>query len=835
MKVSLLATLLLAGTSTQALAQAAGDEAGEQAGLAEIIVTATKRSENLQDVPVAITAITSSDLSNQGVFEAIDLNHIMPNLQVNSPYGSQQPNFTVRGIGVGTEFNANATSPVGVYVDEVYQTFRSSHGQQLFDLDRIEVVKGPQGTLYGRNTTGGAVNFYTRRPDLSGQGGYMTIGYGNFNRRSFEGGMEVTPIDGVLGIRVAGSFVDTDPWLRNRLPAGINVTTPAITQPFGNLNSGIDPGGLKTYSYRGTARFAPNDMLDITLKGYASKSEGGVAAPISTGVTPGTDTISLRTTAFAGLYNAQLTPFLPADYSRSGNGLSLREIEADTIGEAVSRAEGVVLNVSTELADTVKLVSITGYDSGRYLQSQTDCDGTPIRNCAIGYSSDFKAFNQDLRIDFESGPLKAIFGAYYGWDRMVSDNTPDNFNFLSDVTKQLGLPPTHFNPGGALSPTELPTGIKAEQHFVQTRKSKALYGELAYEITPTVTFTGGLRYTWDDFSYTDALTTFFDDTGAARMLTVSDFTVGGQFAPFLIGVSPGTAGAFNTSASSSQLTGRAIVDWKVTDGMLAYASYSHGYRGGTFNGLAFQGADQVNFVPPEKVDAFEVGVKSRFLDNRLQVNLAAFHYQYTDQQGQLVDQSATSSLVVLDGEVTGLEAEVEFAATERLLLSASLGLLDSKYDSGECAGKTFTGPQSGNCLGAINGSVIDVGGNPFPYAAESSINLSFNWDAVDIGDGTLELYGSGAYIGHYHYDLFGDYSNAPGLASETLAAGGGDYWIFDARVSHVTDDWTLSVYGKNLANKVYFPFGINIEAFYGSDYRTRNEPRTFGVELSAKF
>src|SRR5687768_17272167 len=139
LRISGLVAVALASSSTVALAQASEERQGE---LEDIVVTATKRSENLQEVPIAITAITASALANKGVFETTDLGHIMPNLQVNSPYGSQNPNFTLRGIGVGTEYNANAASPVGVYVDEVYQTFRSSHGQQLYDLDRIEVVKG---------------------------------------------------------------------------------------------------------------------------------------------------------------------------------------------------------------------------------------------------------------------------------------------------------------------------------------------------------------------------------------------------------------------------------------------------------------------------------------------------------------------------------------------------------------------------------------------------------------------------------------------------------------------------------------------------------------------
>lgn len=169
--------------------QSADDRIGG-ASLAEIVVTATRRAENLQNVPVAVSAVTGDALTSRGVFQTNDLSGAVPNLQVSSAYGTSQPNFSLRGIGVANEYNANAASPVGVYVDEVYQTFRSSHGQQLYDLDRIEVVRGPQGTLYGRNTTGGAINFITRRPELSGVNGYIAAGYGNYNRRTVEGALK---------------------------------------------------------------------------------------------------------------------------------------------------------------------------------------------------------------------------------------------------------------------------------------------------------------------------------------------------------------------------------------------------------------------------------------------------------------------------------------------------------------------------------------------------------------------------------------------------------------------------------------------------------------------
>jgi iron complex outermembrane receptor protein len=158
---------------------------------------------------------------------------------------------------------------VGVYVDEEYQAFRASHGQQLYDLQQVEVVRGPQGTLYGRNTTGGAINFITVQPNLQDTRGYATVGYGNYDRKDFEGAVEFTPISGVLGVRLAGTFVDTDPYYRNVLPAGLNASAAGGASGL-NIDSGISPGGFKNYALRGIVRFDPTDAIDLSLKGEGS-------------------------------------------------------------------------------------------------------------------------------------------------------------------------------------------------------------------------------------------------------------------------------------------------------------------------------------------------------------------------------------------------------------------------------------------------------------------------------------------------------------------------------------------------------------------------------------
>jgi iron complex outermembrane recepter protein len=860
-----LCSLAMAGASGTAIAQSAPVEEAANGGLEEIIVTATKRNENLQDVPVAVSAISATALQNQGVFETSDLNHAAPNLQVSSPYGQQQPNFSLRGVGVGTEFNANAASPVGVYVDEVYQAFRASHGQQLYDLEQIEVVRGPQGTLFGRNTTGGAINFITRKPDLKGSNGYLTLGYGRFNRVTAEGAIEFTPVEDKVGIRVSGTYIHSDPYIRNRLAAGLNkaASTFPTAAAFGNQSTGIDPGITKSYGIRGTIVAKPSETVELTLKGYAAKATGGQEVPLATGQSLTSDKIDytspnfLLAPLFGPLSQAGL---LPSSYSASARGLSDREVEADTGGPAISRAEGVVFNAKIELADHLKLVSITGYDSGLYSQTpNTDCDATPLRLCSIGYRSSFHAFNQDVRLDYASGPLKLIVGGYYGKDSVTADNRPDFFNILRDINKALGSVPGYFNPGGnfgALLPAgSLPTGITATQHFKQERTSFAIYGEGTYALADTVNLTVGGRYTKDKNKFSEGLTTFFDDTGAARLITVSNYTAGLLGGAYLIGnltdgagnvvlpasvASPGARpGPLSRSGKSGRFSGRAILDWKPTEDSLIYASISRGYRAGTFNGLAYGSSSQVYFVPPETVNAYEIGFKSRFADNRVQFNGSFFYYDYKGQQGQVVDSSATANLIALDGTLKGLELEFLFAATDTLKLNASLGILDSKYKHGTCpvANIISAPPQVGNCVASGTGNV-DVGGNPFPYAAKSSINLGFDWDAYKGDSGKLTLHGDAAYTGQFYFDSFKNYSSTSGLrrlSTGKFSQGEGKYWVLNSRVTFSTERFSVAAFVKNLTDKTYYPFGIAIENLFGNGYRVRAQPRTFGIEGTVKF
>lgn len=872
-------TVSLAAISALSYSSVAG---AQSAGLDEIIVTATKRAENLQDVPLAVSAITADQLKKQGVFETSDLGGSAPNLQVSSPYGQQQPNFSIRGVGVGTEYNANAASPVGVYVDEVYQAFRASHGQQLYDLQQIEILRGPQGTLYGRNTTGGAVNFLTQKPELGEANGYVTVGYGSFDRKTIEGAIEYSPIKDVLGIRIAGTYLESDPYLENAFPAG-ELTSTVAGAPM--HSTGGQPGGPESYGIRGTVRYSPNDKYDFSLKAYTAKYEGGQEVPISEGAFKGSDLIYRPSTLLNNFLPAFATHYVAgtgntvtladafngtpgaAAYSASANGLDDRNVNVDSIGTAITKSEGIVFRGEVQLKDNLKMIYIGGYDSGEYSQLEnTDCDASFLRLCSIGYNSTFDAMNHDLRFDYEGDRFDLIVGGFYGTDEIIGANKPDFFNALSLFNRAGGIPTNYFNPAGNLAPflapNSLPTGIRGDQNFRQERESIAIYGEGKYAVSDDINLTIGLRYTDDKNKYRDGYTTFYNDAGDAAMIAVS-----ASAAPYFIlpvvqedGVTiavPASTGPrpdpLSIDGESDNITGRAIIDWSPTDTSMMYASFSRGYRAGTFNGLAYQSTSQVYFVPPEEVDAFEVGFKSRFADNRIQLNGSIFHYDYTGQQGQVVDSSATANLVALDGKLQGLELELIVAATDDLTFTAALGLLDSEYDEGDCS-VAFIGQQNGNCVRSGAGPT-NVGGNPFPFAAETSINLSADWDVFSINDFNVNLHVDGSYTGDFHYDSFGDYSNVPripllvpvpnpitgqlmtdtALVSGNHTEGGGDFFTANARVTIDRGDLSMAFWMKNIGDKTTYPYAIATEYLFGNDYRVRNQPRTYGVELTARF
>ena len=360
-----------------ALAQQESSDSGTTAapGIGEIVVTAQRRAQSILDVPLAITAIDNATLEKNGITNSAQLATAVPNLQISSPYGNTQPNFSLRGISVANEYNSNQASPIGVYIDDVYIAPRTSQGMGLFDLDRVEVLRGPQGTLFGRNTTGGAINFITRGPSLDGANGYAELGYGNFNTFTAQGAVEETLIQGQLGIRVAGNWVHGGGQIENVYPGG------------------ADPNSQDSRQGRISLRYKPGDGdLDIKIRAYAGRDNPTQAA---------------------------VQGFLPAR-----QGLSFFQVDENRIGENQTSASGVAANVSYAFSRSLSVTSITSIDIGRQ-DLQQAADGSPVDILDIDWQSHYRQYSEEARFNYGGDRLTLVGGLYYGWDQTTTDNTFD--------------------------------------------------------------------------------------------------------------------------------------------------------------------------------------------------------------------------------------------------------------------------------------------------------------------------------------------------------------------------------------------------------------------------
>jgi outer membrane receptor protein involved in Fe transport len=358
-----------------ALAQQESSDPGTAAatGIGEIVVTAQRRAQSILDVPLAITAIDNATLEKNGISNSAQLATAVPNLQISSPYGNTQPNFSLRGISVANEYNSNQASPIGVYIDDVYIAPRTSQGMGLFDLDRVEVLRGPQGTLFGRNTTGGAINFITRGPSLEGANGYAELGYGNFNTFTAQGAVEETLIQGQLGIRVAGNWVHGGGQIENIYPGGAN------------------PNSQDSRQGRISLRYKPGDGdLDIKIRAYAGRDNPTQAA---------------------------VHGFLPAR-----QGLSFFQVDENRIGENQTSASGMAANVSYAFSRSLSVTSITSIDIGRQ-DLQQAADGSPVDILDIDWQSHYRQYSEEARFNYGGDRLNLVGGLYYGWDQTTTDNT----------------------------------------------------------------------------------------------------------------------------------------------------------------------------------------------------------------------------------------------------------------------------------------------------------------------------------------------------------------------------------------------------------------------------
>lgn len=602
----------------------------------EILVTAQRRTERVQDVPIALSVLSGDRLASGRVATAEDITGNILGLQLDRVFQSSNPTIFLRGVGVN-DYNPASSGAVGVVLDDVF--LNSSVGQlfSIYDVDRLEVLRGPQGTLFGRNTTGGLLNFVTKRPTFSTEGD-ISATYGRFDQFYVDGALGGPIIGDTVAGRVSVSYKRRDGWVRNLVD--------------GRLQNNVDSLGG-----RAQLLFEPTDTLSINFKAEGGRSrstayrgkQGGTFNAAENRPCTGEEVLQL-TTCINPLTGLGET----ADLDEASTNVTDNFENLDTWGGRVS--------ADWELGDAT-LTAITAYLwNQRKLNQDQDMSAAELISSPL-WRERAKQFSQEVRLASAGDTrLRWIVGAYYLNEDLESFT---NFQFLGEFNPTPGQP--FFDPANSI--------IGLGRRYTQTTDSTALFAQIDWEAATNLTLTAGFRYTWDakDLNFI----TFAGPVGAP----------GGEVVP-TVGLLDADPASFAVDAPIvtqdrfNRPTWRLALAYKANPDTLIYASYNRGFRSGGRNSGALTAPIEFSRVDAERNDAFEVGVKSDLPNRQLRFTTAAFYYDYKDLQVFTLEPGTPvpfQRLQNADARIYGAEAEATAQPIEGLSLETGVAYLNTKY------------------------------------------------------------------------------------------------------------------------------------------------------------
>ena len=744
---SILSSLFLStGAAMSGNAVQAADTGSPRTGLEEVIVTATKRSESAQDVAIAINVLSGDQLHKQGAFGTDDISKLFTNLSLKAS-NPINTGFSIRGVGT-ENVHPIAQQAVGQYHDEVGMASPHTGAIGMFDIERVEVLRGPQNSLFGRNTTGGAVNFISRSPEVGGElNGYARARLGNEGRQDMEAAIGV-PLGENAALRAAFQSQNRD---------GV----------FNNLFYGDKLGEIEKHSGRLQLAWEPSDRTRVLASHTMTVNRGNLPPNKGTGVfaANGVDPCSALTTGvsqFDGPNDCfSIDPRTDELVNISTNDWN------DVNNSAPSRVD---LDISlsfiklTHDFDAFELTSITAYESVEVLQLNSNWSGAGYVGFIGGSDSEWEVFSQEVRLaSTGDGALRWIAGGFY--------STEDDQ--LATVVRNG-------------SPAAPPQSVLPSVDLDQTVDIWSIYGKLDYDLTERATLTIGLRYT-DDSKEADSTVRnmFGTDTGLAggtrlpdTFLTTLAFRKSITDAPG-VGPCPGLPckSTIPVEQSLEEVGGNLTLDYHVTDDILAYVSYSRGFKSGAFDTralAAFVGtADKP--VGPEFLNAYEFGIKSTLADGSVELNGAVFFYEWEDMQ--IFDSDpvtgAPAFLNVGEVEITGAELDLRWSVGNGWYIQAGLGLLDSEVTD------------TGGLIGPTVGSRVT-------YTPEVSFNGLIRKE-FDLGDSLVTLQTDFRYRDELSSSLDED---PTGLIDSVSFINASASINFGDR-----DQYELSVWGENLSEE----------------------------------
>jgi iron complex outermembrane recepter protein len=827
-QISYAVHLVLLGASSASLAAPV---------LEEVIVTAQKKAESTQDTPIAITGMSENQLEKFGFSSANDISAQVPNMQVSGPYGDVQPIFSIRGVSM-SDYSSNQASPIGVYNDEAYMGAVYTHGMSFFDVARLEVLRGPQGTLYGKNTTGGAINIVTKTPEID-DGVHFNAkqGIGNYNSHKGDYGIEGTLIEGKLAARLAYSYSRRDGYYEN-----------ALGGP--DLSQQDFQGARLVLNYNAT------DKLNMVFK-YTKARNDALGSP-SRNEPRGdrNNNLALATTletTGVGVHDHPNNGYIDnTGYSRPAENLDYYEVQDNYTGALVVNLDQLVHKIEY-VEDTYTITSVTSYTDNDYAQQQ-NVDGSPDGLLEIDWSVATQAFSQDLRFsttlydDFD-----LIAGAYYQFEDQQLHNIYNLYETPPDTRAAATFPGvTGYYPYlldfGAL-----------DQRMETEKESYALYSQMRWNISADFGIDFGLRYTDDtiDLPYLNISRVGYDGTPRGTWVPGNNTGVDNIFIPVNVaGQSPlepglliqellaGNIGlsdilltaqtgythgpytresATPLSANEKEWTGKIGVDYRINEGLMVYASYSKGFRAGNFNAGVYYEEREFDdaYAAPEFLDAYEIGFKADFWDRRARINSAFFYYDYTNQQ--FINVVGVSNFLENAGgsKIIGFESEMFFALTEGLTVQIGMGLLDTEYTELE-----LSNVQTVN----NDDDVVDLSGNELISAPKLSANVSVDWEIFSNQAGYLSMNVNGNYQDDQWYSAYNDKIGYENIGQDAYA-------LCNARLTwfSANEDYTIALWGKNITGTKYDGYAINLQAGFGFDYYQQGAPATYGLEMSYRY
>lgn len=751
-----------AQNTSAGVAATATDSASSQADINDIVVTAQFRGQRVQETPLAITAVGAAAIEQKGLSRITDITNSAPNV-VMKPSGSVYgPAATIFIRGVGQTDSSFAVDPgVGIYVDDVYRGITFGSLLDLLDLERVEILRGPQGTLAGKNSIGGAVKLYSQKPDGNG-GGYVEATTGSYNRIDLKGAADFTLVSDTLFARVSGVTRHRDGYLTRYDYNCLNPAAPVAPTAEGRVGNNCKVGSEGGQNYtagRVALRWLASDTVEVNLSAdrLVDDSEPAAtkllsinsAAAAMPGVSPSTFITCAHCYGNYSSYTVQ--PFTdPARYAGMDGAGSHPAMTMPTNNRI--RAWDFAGTVDVELSDSLAIKSITGYQytDGRY---STDNDGTPYGLSTAMFSMKYKQFTEELRLNgaLLDDAVDYTVGGYY-------------FNgkgYLGGVN--------------IIYPGLAQETVNSLDDYIPT-VSKSAFAHAVWHINDQFDLTGGIRYTHDKKSYS--------------------FHRGNIFVP---GAPTYTSAALIDGLKSTYKGDhwdyRANLSYHPTRDLMFYAQFSTGYRGGGVNSRPFVVEQAVPFGP-ETLEAYEIGMKSDLLDRRVTFNLSAFINNYNDMifnnnaptvvNGVVVSASNSTPINAGDGRFKGVEMELSARPLDGLSMDLNASYLDFKLRRVGATGATIAGITTDNIA---------------PYVTKWKVGGGIQYEADTGSAGTITPRIDVAYQSSFYTSI----SNS----AATLTPG---YTIVNGRISWKSPDrdWELALSVSNLFDKYYY-----LNKFYG--------------------